>query len=161
MKNKILKKNREKGFVMLYTMILSSIILAISIGILNVALKETNFSISARAANEAFFAADTGAECALYYDRINNNAFSGTLDSMQCGLQNQNIQLNPIGDGFWSFVVPNLGESERSCAKVTLTRDPSNFSTTIISKGYNNANPDSSECNPASNSVERELEVTY
>lgn len=160
MKNKILKNNREKGFVMLYTMILSSIILAISIGILNVALKETNFSISARAANEAFFAADTGAECALFYDRTTNNAFSDADINMRCGVEDP-ISINPVGSGSWSFVVPNLSESERSCAKVTLTRVPSDFSTTIISKGYNNANPDSSECNPASNSVERELEVTY
>lgn len=159
MKNKILKKNKEKGFVMLYTMVLASIILAISFGILNIALKETNFSISARAANEAFFAADTGAECALYYDRINNNAFSDSNVQMRCA--ENNISLGSLGSDSWSFVVPNLGESERSCAKVTLTRDSSNFSTTIISKGYNNANPDSSECNPASNSVERELKVTY
>ena len=135
-------------------MILSSIILAIAMGILSIALKETNFGVSARAGNEAFFAADTGAECALYYDKSNLalNAFSGTLDQMICA--NQNIAINSTGSGFWSFEVFNLGESGKSCAIVTIAKDPtSSYATTVISKGYNNCS--------SSVKTERELKVTY
>jgi hypothetical protein len=152
-------KNNKKGFVLLYTMILSSIILAVAFGILRIAFKETNFGISARAANEAFFAADTGAECAIYHDKIDPamNAFSGTLDQMMCA--GQNISLNSIGTDAWSFVVSNLGESGVACAKVTLIRDPGTFSTTVVSKGYNKGGD---TCDAVSgNVVERQLELTY
>jgi len=157
MKNKILKKNKDNGFVLLYTMIVSSIILAVALGIVNVALKESQFSTSAKATNEAFFAADTGAECALFFDKTDptKNAFTGTA-VMNCA--NNNIVFSSSGS-VWTFSVPYLGDSLNSCANVTLTKDIG--ITTIISKGYNKANFDGSYCNPTSNSVERELKVTY
>ena len=163
MKNKIFKRNKisnikNNGFVVLYTMILASIILAIAMGILRIALKEANFSVSARAGNEAFFAADTGAECALFYDKSDSalNVFSGTLDQMKCA--GQNILVSSIGSsagsGSWSFEVHNLGESGKACADVTLTRDATSNTTTIISIGYNN-------CYTNSGVAVRELKVTY
>jgi hypothetical protein len=153
-KNKKLNNNKS-AFVLLYAMILSSIVLAVAFGVLSISLKEATFGVSAKAANEAFFAADTGAECALYHDKINpaENAFSGTLDQMMCA--KQSIAINPLGTGAWSFEVPNLGESGNACAKVTLTRNQTDFSTTLVSKGYNNCN------SLAGNVVERQLELTY
>lgn len=155
----IKKIKNKKGFVLLYTMIVSSIILSVALGIINIALKESKFSVSAKATNEAFFAADTGAECALFYDKTDpaKNAFTGTA-VMTCA--NNNIVLSSSG-GVWSFSVSGLGDSLNSCANVTLTRDVDTGITTIISKGYNKANFDGSYCNPLSNSVERELEVNY
>ncbi|MFH1308788.1 MAG: pilus assembly PilX N-terminal domain-containing protein, partial [Patescibacteria group bacterium] len=138
MKNKILKNNKDKGFVLLYTMILSSIILVVALSITNIALKEAQFSTSARATNEAFFAADTGAECALFYDKFTINAFPFNT------VQDVAIQMNCAGQSFvassntsnsWSFIVPNLGSSENGCAIVSIVKNPE---TTIVSKGYNN-----------------------
>lgn len=164
MKNKIFKRNKisnikNNGFVVLYTMILASIILAIAMGILRIALKEANFSVSARAGNEAFFAADTGVECALFYDKSDPtlNVFSGTLDhQMKCAGQNIVVSSigSLIGSGSWSFEVRNLGESGKACADVTLIRDIASNTTTIISTGYNN-------CYTNSGVAVRELKVTY
>jgi hypothetical protein len=156
MKNKILKKNKNNGFVLLYTMIVSSIILAVALGIVSVALKETQFSTSAKATNEAFFAADTGAECALFYDKTTNNAFNDPSIEMNCAYVTVN---RTFSGNTWSFSLGYLGDSLYSCANVTLTRDAGK--TTVISKGYNKASFDGSYCNPVSNSVERELKVTY
>lgn len=155
-KNKNLnKKKKISGFVLLYTMILSSIILAVTFGVTNIALKETNFSISARAANDAFFAADTGAECALFYDKASSDAFSGAEISMECGGNPSEVVLNSSGADSWYFEVNGLGESQRACARVTLTRDQTLFSTTIVSKGYSNCDVN------LGNVVERELKISY
>src|SRR5688572_19750284 len=81
-KNRI-KNNR--GFVMLFAVTLSSLILSIAIGVATIALREIKFGTSARDSNDAFFAADTGIECALNYDKeeATQNAFTGT-GSMNC-----------------------------------------------------------------------------
>ena len=157
---KLKKIQKNKAFVLLFAVVISSIILAIALGVANISLKEINFGTSARDANDAFFAADTGAECALYYDRSDNNAFienegSGMVECLG----------NPINlEGnfpFWSFVISGLGSTGQSCAKVTVSKDNTSIltTTTIISKGYNVGDKNCSSSNP--NRVERELEVTY
>ena len=70
--NKIQKYFRNKnGFALLYSVVVSSIILAIALGVSNIAYKEIVFGTSAKDANDAFYAADTAAECTLYYDNSN------------------------------------------------------------------------------------------
>ena len=59
---KNIKKN--KGFVLLFAVTLAAVFLSIALGISEVALKENNFSTSAKNTNDSFFAADTGEECA-------------------------------------------------------------------------------------------------
>ncbi len=60
--------HNEQGFVMLFAALLTSIVLAITIGVANVSYKELLLSSTARDSVYAFYAADTGAECALYFD---------------------------------------------------------------------------------------------
>ena len=62
-----IKNNR--GFVILFAVTLASILLTISLGVSNIALREIKFSTSAKDTNDAFFAADTGTECALFNDK--------------------------------------------------------------------------------------------
>jgi hypothetical protein len=68
MNKNIVKKNR--GFVILFSMLISSLILLISAGIFNVVQKEVVLSSSARESQRAFYAADSALECALYADLI-------------------------------------------------------------------------------------------
>jgi len=62
-KNKYYSKKFQykKGFVVLFAVMLSSIILAITIGIANISIREIKFSTGAKDTNNAFFAADAGA----------------------------------------------------------------------------------------------------
>lgn len=149
-------ESSRSGFVILFAVMLSSIILAITLGVSNISIKEINFSTSAKNANDAFFAADTGVECALFYDKTGpNNAFtsgSGIPIPMNCAGNDITLSLN---EDIWSFSVANLGSSGNACANVTLKRNinTSATATKIISKGYNNCT--------LNNKVERELEVTY
>ena len=155
----------RSGFALLFAVVISSIILAIALGVANIAFKEVKFSSSAQGANDAFFAADTGAECALFYD-IKNNSFFGQqqISSISCG---GNIIIPVYGnptDGFY-FSVPNLGSSQQGCAFVTITQDTtaSPITTLVVSKGYNNAtvSQQGGSCTPGANAVERQLEVSY
>ncbi|MBU1727720.1 hypothetical protein KKA39_00140, partial [Patescibacteria group bacterium] len=161
-------ESSRSGFVILFAVMLSSIVLALALGVSNIALKEINFSTSAKDANDAFFAADTGAECALYYDRSDNNAFieDSPISVLNCAGSNINLigAISPE-NAFWSFHISGLGSTGRSCARVNVSKDYTTTptTTTIISKGYSSddLNSDDTFCTPGPKAVERELEVTY
>ncbi len=157
MKKKILKQNT--GFAILFAVTLSAIVLGIALGITNIAQKELKFATSAKATNEAFFAADTGIECALINDKSGTSVFKdGGPGSLSC--LGVSITLNGSSPS-WDFIVPNLGTSGQSCSKVSLFKNESGgiITTTIIAKGYDTGG--SSGCTPSSNTVERQLESTY
>ncbi len=65
---KIKKTNNEKGFALLFSVLLSSLLLTIGLSIFNITLKELAISTAARQSIHAFYAADSGRECALYHD---------------------------------------------------------------------------------------------
>ena len=60
--------NLVSGFVALFSVLVSSIVLTISFGLLNIALKEVILASAGRESQYGFYAADAGAECALYWD---------------------------------------------------------------------------------------------
>lgn len=146
---------KNKGFVMLFAVTLSAILLSIALGVANIAFKEVRFSTNARDTNDAFFAADTGAEYVLFEDLKNNSYNYGLISGDRSGKS-------------W-FILPiiGLGSTGAGCAVVTINKSTQvdgggneYIQTTIISKGYNIG--DSFTCtliNP--NRVEREIKVTY
>jgi len=153
---KKIKTKKEEGFVILFAVMVSSIILAITLGVADIAFKEIKFSTSVKDTNEAFFAADVGAECALFNDRSTSNSFLETGGSGVVQCLGFTIGLNgsfPV----WNFVVPGLGSGGQGCARVTVDKsiDPN---THVISKGYNNGG---FPCIQGQNTVERQLELNY
>ena len=65
MANMIIQK---RGFVLAFSLLISSIVLALAFGIFNILLKQIVLTGSAKDSQIAFYAADAGAECALYWD---------------------------------------------------------------------------------------------
>ena len=61
-----LKKN--KGFIVLIAVMVTTIILTIGMGVLNLALREFILANMGRDSVKAFYAADTGVDCAFNYD---------------------------------------------------------------------------------------------
>lgn len=171
------KAERSRGFIILFTVVLASIILSVALGVANIAYKEISFTTSARATSEAFFAADTGAECALYYDLVgamgfnglenpygkNPSEFSTTCAGTAIDLNNGSSIPDPIGP--WTFYLYPLGPSGTACAIVEVSREvnpPNPVVTTIISKGYNSGGDTSDNCTSLNlNRVEREIHLTY
>ncbi|MFA4975271.1 MAG: hypothetical protein WC839_02790 [Candidatus Paceibacterota bacterium] len=159
----------NKGFVILFAVVLSSIILAVALNIVDILLKEVKFSASARDTNNAFFAADTGAECALFNDKSSGNSFlveggSGVVNCLDKNIPVVCLDNNSVpfvgSCHYWSFPIFGLNSGEKGCATVTV--DKRIFPTTvIISKGYNNGGTNLNFCTPDSNSVERVLELNY
>ncbi len=153
------QKKQNKGFVLLFTIMLSSIILAITLGVANVAIQEIKFSTNAKETNNAFFSTDTGAECALYNDKTSGNSFvqTGGSGTVEC-LGN----IFPLSGSYpvWNFSVSGLGNEGQGCAKVVV--DKSNLLKTVItSKGYNEGGSVVGSCTPGPNSIERQLELSY
>src|SRR3990167_7483874 len=70
----------ERGFTLLLAAIVSSIVLAVGAAIFGIAQKQVLLSAIGRDSQFAFYAADTAAECALYWDfRCNYFASSTAL----------------------------------------------------------------------------------
>lgn len=67
---KYIHLQKNKGFVILFAVLISALILLISAGIFRVVQKEIVLSSSARESQRAFYAADAALECALYADLI-------------------------------------------------------------------------------------------
>ena len=161
----IKKVKKNKGFVLLYAVMLSSILLAITVGVMEISYSEIKFGTSAKDTNDAFFAADTGAECALYYDKVSPNLFpvAGGATEIMCA----NSSITPTyssgsGSGFYSFIIKNLGgesliSDRKGCAVVTVFKTES--SGQIISKGYNNNGVNCDTSNAST--VERQLILNY
>jgi hypothetical protein len=144
MKKEKLQKNR--GFALLFAVTISAILLSVALGITSVAMKEIQFSTSAKDTNDAFFAADSGAEYVLYNDRSDNNSYPAPTE----------IGIPKI----WNETVSGLGSLLQGCAFVTITKTVTSTeaTTAIVSKGHNNGSPD---CLTGSNTVERQLEINY
>lgn len=83
------QKNREQGFTVLFATLVGSLVLAIGLAILSITLKQITLASAGRQSQLAFYAADAGAECALYLDSGAGNddcknIFFDTPDSSHC-----------------------------------------------------------------------------
>lgn len=158
-------KNSDAGFVVFFTVLIATIILAITIGITNISLKELNFTATGKESHFALFSADSASECALYNDRnIDFLATLPTTASMTCGGQNISADRTDIITGGYSYVFSNLS-LDRGCAIITINKDVqvgatvTDLGTTIEAKGYNVGCTDLTTKNPRR--VERVLEYSY
>lgn len=71
MNNKILQKNnKQKGFTLLFAVLISTLVLSISATVTSIALRQTIISTTGRESQYAFYAANTAMECAFYWDVI-------------------------------------------------------------------------------------------
>ncbi len=160
MKN--IKEKNNRGFVLLFTVVLSSIIFAIAMSILKIAFVESIINTSSRGSNEAFYAADTGAECALYYDLRKGESIFGDPNPENgpncAGIDLDLYQGNEVGP--WTFYLYSLGYDGRACAIVDVDKSSSD-STKITARGYSTGG-NTTDCSSSSpNRVERRLEVIY
>lgn len=62
------QKNNQ-GFTLLFASLISALVLAVGIAILNISLKQLVLSSAGKESQQSFYSADSGIECALYLDR--------------------------------------------------------------------------------------------
>ncbi len=143
----------KRGFTLLLAVLVSGLLLAIGLAISNLLLKELLLSSSGRESQFAFYAADSGAECALFWD-IKAGAFAtSTATAISCN----GMSLGDMGGN--GYDVPSTFTldfaPEPYCAKVSVTKSASPDRTTIESRGYNTCDTG----NPRR--VERAIKVRY
>jgi hypothetical protein len=68
-------RRNEEGIALLVTLLLLGVLLAIGASLLNVTLKQYQFSGMALASETAFQAANGGMECVLYHDNLSTSVF--------------------------------------------------------------------------------------
>lgn len=175
----------NRGFTIFFAMLVGSLALSVGFAIYDLTVREIDLSAAATQSQFAIYAADTGVECALYWDSkygpdANATAF-GTSTASTWGTaancNGQNIVANgtppspivapPAGWNAWTI---NASESvatttftlsllpaEPYCAVVQVGKATIGgiLYTTIISRGYNNC----STTGPAR--LERALRVSY
>ena len=134
--------SNKNGFTLLFAVLFVSATLALSLGLSNLIIGQIQLSGSGRDSQFAFYAADSGAECATYWDRFNNSFSTSSASNIVCAGQSRSVGGAPTS----SF---NLDFTNGSCVSVGV--DKSNPAETIITSiGH-------SPCN--GRRVERGLEV--
>lgn len=157
----IYKNKNQKGFVALFTVLLVSVILAMALGIASLSLKEIVLSSTASDGNKAFYAADSGIECALYLEKINPTSLP-SINGSRCNnavIQNFEPAARTTAAEAVEFTA-SFGEPENElCAFIKIERGFTGrpYLNQIESKGSNL--PCGSEGDPKK--VERSIRVTY
>jgi len=147
MKNTSLKSNR--GFTLLLAALVATIVLALASSIFTIAQKQLILSSIGRDSQFAFYAADTAAECALYFDRLPppNQGFPTTTTAVVprviCDGNPATIQpvTTDAGDVVTIFETDLFVDSVHSpqgyCVEVEVRKRTTNPTTIIRADGYN------------------------
>jgi len=146
-----MKNRNESGFVILFAIIISAIIMLIGAGIFSIALKETILSSTVAESSIGIFAADTGMECALYHEYIEKSRGWNLDDDItfDCGLdigitEKPIFNSSVVGEYQFKFAI----DGTPSCGEVIVLRDRNRLGelrdtehpeagTLIISRGFN------------------------
>ncbi len=87
----LVSRSSAAGFTLFYAVLVSSLLLALGLAIFNITYKELILSSGARESATAFYAADAGLECALFWDRkhtgLSSPVFGFYGDSLASGLE--------------------------------------------------------------------------
>lgn len=146
-KDNYIKKNNN-GYVLLFSVLISGIILAIGIGIANITLKSIILSSASRDSQFAFYAADGGGECALYWD-TKHGGFTDTVfaTSTESTPPSSGVSCNGQ-DIASSWVISNMTATSADtvfsitlsggvCSTILVSKTDSGGVTKIESRGYN------------------------
>ncbi|HEY0980268.1 MAG TPA: hypothetical protein VGE18_02575 [Candidatus Paceibacterota bacterium] len=147
----------KNGFAMLFTVLVISIIMSLAIGIANVTFKQNLLSSIAKDSLVAFYAADAGVECGLYYD-FTVGLFPEDLPAasapelLACG----NNTFSKVADmSYTNYIVyrENITDANKPCRNLVFDKTDATINL-IQSRGY-------SVCSNTPRQVERALEVRY
>ncbi len=173
--------NTKRGFTLLLAALVASIVLALGSSIFTIAKKQVTLSSLGRDSQFAFYAADTAAECALYWDvrfsRFATSSLSAPMQSIQCDgvtitpvLQGgatpnsavsyfriQDTTVNPAKNGlFWQD--ESGARQTGNCADVWVYKNPSPPYTVLHADGYSN---DCTTLTTSNRTLQRSIEIQY
>ncbi|MFZ2484360.1 MAG: pilus assembly PilX N-terminal domain-containing protein [Minisyncoccia bacterium] len=149
----------EAGFTLFVAIVVMGTLLLIAAGVTSLAVRQSSISSTGRQSQEAFYAADTGIECVLYWDVQNPSGISAfstsTGSTISCNKDANNPDNEWTVGGSYTSVINSINFlPDPYCAIVTVTKDDDG-STEVESLGYNTCDP----ANPRR--VERAIRATY
>ena len=155
---KFRNKTNQRGITLFVAILLTGTLLLVATGIISLSVKQAFLSMAARDSQYAFYAADTGAECALYWDVASPNGYSSfgtsTPAIIYCLGTYPNISRTAIVNGNGTSSFSMTFPSEPYYVEVTVAKT-SDGKTKIESLGYNT----STVTNPRR--VQRAIRITY
>ena len=157
----------ERGFVLLLGSLIGSLLLVVGLAIFNITLKEVILSSAARESQFAFYAADTGIECALNWDFNYDNGIisTSTVFATSTASPVPPLPANCVGYDLRSIWVTSKDANAATttfdldvgegCVTVQVTKFGTPSRTRIESRGHNTCNIDDPR------RVERAIFVAY
>ncbi|MEX0933126.1 MAG: hypothetical protein WDZ74_00085 [Candidatus Paceibacterota bacterium] len=144
-------QKNNKGFALLFSIVVVSVVVITTLAVSSIVRRGLELTSVGERSMEAFFAADAGLECALYWDikQRPSNTFRPGSGNISC--LDSTISVASDGSGGASF---EIRDSVRDvCADVTVR--VSGLNTTVSSRGYNTC------ISSDPGRVERGLEARY
>ena len=162
-----LSKFKNRGFTLLFAVLIAGVLLSVALAIFSQMYKSLLLSSASKESLAAFYAADSGIECALYWD-LKHEPLTSFSDSIFPNLNNPsgvvNTDIKCNGQNFTNGWTPGgtnpittefnlLFTDTGGCTKVKVSKGET--STTIESRGYNICDASSPR------KLERAVRVTY
>ncbi|TSC70375.1 MAG: putative cell surface receptor [Parcubacteria group bacterium Gr01-1014_46] len=123
----------KKGFTLLISIIVTSMLLIISFVVANVAFKQLVIANHNQESQHAFYNSDSGIECAVYWDFKNGTSAFFPVSNINCG--GQPITPTPLVGATTTFRI-DFSTSGKGCVDVAVGKYAGGL-TIIDSKGYN------------------------
>ena len=152
-------QHTPRGFTLLMSVLISGILLSLGVAIFNIVSKEIVLTSAGRESQFAFYAADSGVECGLYWDSKQNAFSTSSPQQPQCAgaaVTNYEVSYDAPSDTYTTTFSFSLGANTTApCTDVTVVRQNSPTRTTLTAAGYNTC----VTTNPRR--IERSIRVQY
>lgn len=157
-----MKIKEQKGYAILFAVVIVSVISVIAIGLSNTTYKQLILSSVAKDSQVSFFQADTAAECAIYAENIEQ--IKAPVSSWSCGLNEKGepfvFDIEELsGGGYYAYPVFGTKKVATPCFDFSVQNltavNPNDPNIKISAKGYNSCDKKSPR------TVEREIQVFY
>ena len=136
-------KTTDRGFLLAYAMIVTSFMLIIGASIFTIAIKELKISRLGLASQTAYYAAESGAECALFW--IVQGEFQSGSKTLTCNGQNFTYDADARSVHTFSLTYP----PESYCVEVAVDSGAQK----VYARGYNT-------CDASKLRTERAIELS-
>lgn len=152
----------QRGYAILFTVIIVSAISVITAGLSNTAYKQLILSSLAKDSQAAFYQSDTATDCALYADQVDfENPVFKDGGTWSCGESSLNV--TPLVAGGYK-IEPQNQTSKNPCFRISVNKSVvavddgsgnTETKTEISAKGYNICDKNNTR------TVEREIQINY
>lgn len=149
-------RNNQQGFTILFSALVASLVLTLGISIFSVAQKQVILSSLGRSSQYAFYAADTGAECALYWD-VRYEYFSSSTPAIDPACNGAPLTITGA-PGALPYTMSFEFEPNGYCVQVTVEKKATDPRTVIHADGFSTP---CSDISLSGRALQRSVELSY